>query len=62
MPDNEQAYRSVVDRAGHGNLLRQAFISYTPARYLRPCDLFHTSDRGQEINRTERDWCLPRSA
>jgi hypothetical protein len=40
VPDNEQAYRSVVDRAGHGNLLRQAFISYTPARYLRPCDLF----------------------
>lgn len=40
VPDNEQAYRSVVDRAGHGNLLRRAFISCTPARYLRPCDLF----------------------
>ena len=37
VPENEQAYRSVVDRAGHGNLLRQVFVSraghcaFTPA-------------------------------
>ena len=37
VPENEQAYRSAVDRAGHGNLLRQVFVhraghcAFTPA-------------------------------
>jgi pimeloyl-ACP methyl ester carboxylesterase len=37
VPENEQAYRSVVDRAGNGNLLRQIFVNraghcaFTPA-------------------------------
>ncbi len=37
VPENEQAYRSAVDRARHGNLLRQVFVhraghcSFTPA-------------------------------
>ena len=37
VPENEQAYRSIVDRAGHGNLLRQVFVNraghcaFTPA-------------------------------
>jgi pimeloyl-ACP methyl ester carboxylesterase len=37
VPENEQAYRSAVDRAGNGNLLRQLFVSraghcaFTPA-------------------------------
>ena len=37
VPENEQAYRSVVDRAGNGDLLRQVFVhraghcAFTPA-------------------------------
>jgi hypothetical protein len=37
VPENEQAYRSAVDRAGRGNLLRQVFVhraghcTFTPA-------------------------------
>lgn len=40
VPENEQAYRSVVDRAGHGNLLRQVFVdraghcAFTPAETI----------------------------
>jgi pimeloyl-ACP methyl ester carboxylesterase len=40
VPENEQAYRAVVDRAGHGNLLRQVFVnraghcSFTPAETI----------------------------
>ena len=40
VPENEQAYRSVVDRAGHGNLLRQVFVNraghcaFTPAETI----------------------------
>ena len=40
VPENEQAYRSVVDRAGNGNLLRQIFVNraghcaFTPAETL----------------------------
>jgi hypothetical protein len=40
VPENEQAYRSVVDRAGHGNLLRQIFVAraghcaFTPAETI----------------------------
>ena len=40
VPENEQAYRSVVDRAGHGNLLRQIFVNraghcaFTPAETI----------------------------
>jgi len=40
VPENEQAYRSVVDRAGHGDLLRQVFVNraghcaFTPAETI----------------------------
>jgi len=40
VPENEQAYRSVVDRAGRGNLLRQVFVdraghcAFTPAETI----------------------------
>jgi pimeloyl-ACP methyl ester carboxylesterase len=40
VPENEQAYRSAVDRAGHGNLLRQVFVhraghcTFTPAETI----------------------------
>jgi pimeloyl-ACP methyl ester carboxylesterase len=40
VPENEQAYRSVVDRDGNGNLLRQIFVNraghcaFTPAETL----------------------------
>jgi len=40
VPENEQAYRSVVDQAGHGNLLRQVFVNraghcaFTPAETI----------------------------
>ncbi len=40
VPENEQAYSSVVDRAGHGNLLRQIFVdraghcAFTPAETI----------------------------
>ena len=40
VPENEQAYRSVVDRAGHGGLLRQVFVdraghcAFTPAETI----------------------------
>jgi pimeloyl-ACP methyl ester carboxylesterase len=40
VPENEQAYRSAVDRAGHGNLLRQVFVNraghcaFTPAETI----------------------------
>ena len=40
VPENEQAYRSVVDRAGHGYLLRQIFVAraghctFTPAETI----------------------------
>ncbi len=40
VPENEQAYRAVVARAGNGNLLRQAFVSraghcaFTPAETI----------------------------
>ena len=40
VPENEQAYRSVVDRAGNGNLLRQIFVAraghctFTPAETI----------------------------
>ena len=40
VPENEQAYRSVVDRAGNGNLLRQVFVNraghcaFTPAETI----------------------------
>jgi pimeloyl-ACP methyl ester carboxylesterase len=40
VPENEQAYRSVVDRAGNGRLLRQIFVSraghctFTPAETI----------------------------
>jgi pimeloyl-ACP methyl ester carboxylesterase len=40
VPENEQAYRSVVDRAGNGKLLRQIFVSraghcaFTPAETI----------------------------
>jgi pimeloyl-ACP methyl ester carboxylesterase len=40
VPENEQAYRSVVDRAGQGNLLRQVFVNraghcaFTPAETI----------------------------
>jgi pimeloyl-ACP methyl ester carboxylesterase len=40
VPENEQAYRSVVDRDGNGNLLRQIFVSraghcaFTPAETI----------------------------
>jgi pimeloyl-ACP methyl ester carboxylesterase len=40
VPENEQAYRSVVDEAGNGNLLRQVFVhraghcTFTPAETI----------------------------
>jgi pimeloyl-ACP methyl ester carboxylesterase len=40
VPENEQAYRTVVDRDGHGNLLRQLFVAraghcaFTPAEKI----------------------------
>jgi hypothetical protein len=40
VPENEQAYRSVVDRAGNGSLLRQIFVAraghcaFTPAETI----------------------------
>jgi pimeloyl-ACP methyl ester carboxylesterase len=40
VPENEQAYRSVVDRAGNGDLLRQVFVdraghcAFTPAEMI----------------------------
>ena len=40
VPENEQAYRSVVDRAGRGELLRQVFVdraghcAFTPAETI----------------------------
>jgi len=40
VPENEQAYSSVVDSAGHGNLLRQIFVAraghcaFTPAETI----------------------------
>jgi hypothetical protein len=40
VPENEQAYRSVVDRAGNGDLLRQIFVAraghcaFTPAETI----------------------------
>ena len=40
VPENEQAYRAVVDRAGRGNLLRQVFVdraghcAFTPAETI----------------------------
>jgi pimeloyl-ACP methyl ester carboxylesterase len=40
VPENEQAYRTVVDRAGRGNLLRQVFVdraghcAFTPAETI----------------------------
>ena len=40
VPENEQAYRSVVDQAGHGDLLRQVFVdraghcAFTPAETI----------------------------
>jgi hypothetical protein len=40
VPENEQAYRSVVDRDGHGSLLRQIFVAraghcaFTPAETI----------------------------
>ena len=40
VPENEQAYLSAVDRAGHGNLLRQVFVNraghcaFTPAETI----------------------------
>jgi hypothetical protein len=40
VPENEQAYRSVVDRDGNGNLLRQIFVNraghcaFTPAETI----------------------------
>ena len=40
VPENEQAYRSAVDQAGHGNLLRQVFVNraghcaFTPAETI----------------------------
>ena len=40
VPENEQAYRSVVDRDGNGNLLRQIFVAraghcaFTPAETI----------------------------
>jgi len=40
VPENEQAYRSAVDRAGHGDLLRQVFVNraghcaFTPAETI----------------------------
>ena len=40
VPENEQAYRAVVDRDGHGNLLRQLFVAraghcaFTPAEEI----------------------------
>ena len=40
VPENEQAYRSVVDRAGNGRLLRQIFVdraghcTFTPAETI----------------------------
>jgi len=40
VPENEQAYRAVVDRAGHGALLRQIFVdraghcAFTPAETI----------------------------
>jgi pimeloyl-ACP methyl ester carboxylesterase len=40
VPENEQAYRSVVDLAGHGSLLRQVFVhraghcAFTPAETI----------------------------
>jgi pimeloyl-ACP methyl ester carboxylesterase len=40
VPENEQAYRSVVDQAGNGNLLRQLFVNraghcaFTPAETI----------------------------
>jgi pimeloyl-ACP methyl ester carboxylesterase len=40
VPENEQAYRSVVDQAGRGNLLRQVFVdraghcAFTPAETI----------------------------
>jgi len=40
VPENEQAYRSVVDQAGNGNLLRQTFVhraghcAFTPAETI----------------------------
>jgi pimeloyl-ACP methyl ester carboxylesterase len=40
VPENEQAYKSVVDRAGHGALLRQIFVdraghcAFTPAETI----------------------------
>jgi pimeloyl-ACP methyl ester carboxylesterase len=45
VPENEQAYRSVVDRAGNGRLLRQIFVAraghctFTPAETITALDV-----------------------
>jgi pimeloyl-ACP methyl ester carboxylesterase len=45
VPENEQAYRSVVDRAGNGRLLRQLFVAraghctFTPAETITALDV-----------------------
>jgi Prolyl oligopeptidase family len=61
VPENEQAYRSVVDEAGDGNLLRQIFVSraghcaFTPAETITAVKtLINRLDTGQ--------WNVPRPA
>ena len=38
VPENEQAYRSVVDRAGNGRLLRQIFVDRAGLRTFTPAE------------------------
>ncbi len=53
-PENEQAYRQVVDAAGNGRLLRQIFVAraghcaFTPAETVAAAqDLLHRMDTGR---------------
>jgi pimeloyl-ACP methyl ester carboxylesterase len=61
VPENEQAYRSAVDRAGHGNLLRQVFVhraghcAFTPAETV-------TAVQTLENRLTTGHWDVPSPA
>jgi pimeloyl-ACP methyl ester carboxylesterase len=61
VPQNEQAYASVVDRAGHGNLLRQVFVhraghcTFTPAETI-------TAVQTLEDRLTTGQWHVPSPA
>jgi pimeloyl-ACP methyl ester carboxylesterase len=61
VPENEQAYRSVVDRAGNGDLLRQVFVnraghcSFTPAETI-------TAVQTLENRMSTGEWDVPSPA